>query len=86
MQRHGTGDGTPTEQVLTKLCNLTFLNLWSYPSIFRDQGDVAEGGYGKEICDLLIVFGNDVVIFSDKECEMPATGNLDRCWARAHAL
>ncbi len=50
---------TPTERLLAKLCEDTFLKLWSYPNPFRDDGD--------ELCDLLVVFGNDVLIFFDRE-------------------
>jgi hypothetical protein len=72
---------TPSEQYLTKLCNQTFLSLWSYPNIWRDQGG-ARAGKGKEICDLLVVFENHVIIFSDKSCEFPNSGNLELDWKR----
>ena len=39
-------------------------------------------GEGKELCDLLVVFGNDVIIFSDKSCEFPDTGDLRLDWQR----
>ena len=72
---------TPSERYLAKLCEQTFLSLWSYPNVFRDQGRVRNGG-GKEVCDLLVVCGRDVVIFSDKSCDFPATGNLKTDWSR----
>lgn len=75
--------GTPSERYLSKLCRQSFLSLWSYPSVFRNQGDgVAKGGDGKEVCDLLVVFGDDVLIFSDKDCAFPSSGCLDTDWAR----
>ena len=37
---------------------------------------------GKEIADLLIVFEDDIVLFSDKDCVFPSTGNLDVDWNR----
>ena len=41
-----------------------------------------EGQDGKEICDLLVVFENNIIIFSDKHCEFPNSGNLDLDWPR----
>jgi hypothetical protein len=71
---------TESEGYLRELCDRTFLSLWSYPNPFRDQsGGDADG---KEICDLLVVFENNIVIFSDKHCEFPDSGNLDLDWAR----
>ncbi|WP_426529330.1 hypothetical protein [Bradyrhizobium sp. McL0615] len=49
---------TPTERHLAKLANDTFLDLWSWPNVFKKPG--------KELCDLLVVCGDDVLIFSDK--------------------
>ncbi len=37
---------------------------------------------GKELCDLLVVFGNDVIIFSDKVCAFPNTGDIELDWNR----
>jgi SEC-C motif-containing protein len=70
-----------SEEYLNKLCNSTFLSLWSYAGIFRDQG-VSQTGIGKELCDLLIVFEDHIIIFSDKYCEFPDTGNLRLDWNR----
>ena len=72
---------TSAERYLKQLCDRTFLSLWSYPGLFRDQG-VAEQGIGKEICDLLVVFENHVIIFSDKDCQFPSTGNIKTDWDR----
>ena len=71
---------TPSEGYLQELCKRTFLSLWSYPNPHRDQG----GGNhdGKEICDLLVVFENNVIIFSDKHCQFPSSGNLHLDWSR----
>ncbi len=71
---------TPSEGYLRELCKRTFLSLWSYPNPFRDQAEGDEGG--KEICDLLVVFENNIIIFSDKHCEFPNSANLDLDWAR----
>ena len=77
---------TPSESYLRELCNRTFLSLWSYPNPYRDQA--GNGDNGKEICDLLVVFENNIVIFSDKHCKFPDSDNLDLDWARwyRHAI
>lgn len=72
---------TAAEHHLAQLCERSFLSLWSYPSVFRDQGQ-KNGGDGKEICDLLVVFENHIIIFSDKDCEFRDTGNLETEWKR----
>ena len=73
---------TQAEQYLKKLCDRSFLSLWSYPGIYRDQGKNESKGDGKEICDLLVVFGNHIIIFSDKSCEFPNSGNINLDWKR----
>lgn len=50
--------------------------------MYRDQGRQNYKGDGKEVCDLLVVFENHVIIFSDKDCEFPDTGNLEVDWQR----
>lgn len=50
---------TPTERWLADLCERSFLKLWSYPNPFKNDG--------KELCDLLAVFENNVFIFFDRE-------------------
>jgi hypothetical protein len=67
---------TPSERLLTQLCDQTFLGFWSYANTFRDQGG------GKEISDLIVVYGNHIILFSDKSCAFPATGNLPLDWSR----
>jgi hypothetical protein len=39
---------------------------------------------GKELADLLVVCGDDIVVFSDKSCAFPDTGNLSVNWSRWH--
>lgn len=72
---------TEAEQYLQRLCEHSFLKLWSYPGVYRDQG-LGQRTEGKELCDLLVVFGDDIVIFSDKQCAFPETGNLSQDWSR----
>jgi hypothetical protein len=78
VRAHGT---TPAERYLQSLCERSFLTLWSYPCVFRDQKSSGRGD-GKELCDLLVVFGDDILIFSDKSCAFPDTGNLQLDWSR----
>lgn len=67
---------TAAERHLKRLCDRTFLSLWSYPGVYRDQGG------GKEVADLLAVFGDHLVIFSDKDCAYPDTGDSHADWRR----
>jgi hypothetical protein len=73
---------TNAEAYLSRLCNETFLSLWSFPNIYRDQGRKNSKGDGKELCDLLVVFENHVIIFSDKYCIFPNSGNIQLDWSR----
>src|SRR5579862_4403682 len=72
---------TPAERYLQRLCEYSFLSLWSYPRVFRDQKTGGKGD-GKELCDLLVVFADDVLIFSDKSSAFPATGDIRLDWSR----
>lgn len=76
--RHGP---TRSERYLKKLCDQSFLSPWSYSGIYRDQ-KAASSGDGKELCDLLVVFENHILIFSDKDHVFPDTGNLEHDWCR----
>jgi hypothetical protein len=60
---------TPTERLLAELCERSFLKLWSYPNPFKDDGN--------ELCDLLVVFENEVFIFFDREADLPETPTKD---------
>ena len=55
--------------------------MWSYPGVFRDQGKI-RGGDGKEVCDLLVVFEENIIIFSDKSCAFPDSGDQQVDWSR----
>ena len=69
----GTGV-TAAERYLARLCDETFLSVWSHAGLYRNVG--------KELTDLVVVFENDVILFSDKHCGFPDTGNIDIDWAR----
>jgi hypothetical protein len=73
---------TTAERYLAKLCKRSFLAMWSYPGVFRDQGQHAHKGDGKEVCDLLVAFENHILIFSDKDCELIGGEHIQENWAR----
>ncbi len=73
---------TTAERYLAKLCKRSFLAMWSYPGVYRDQGQHAHKGDGKEVCDLLVVFEDHVLIFSDKDCELIGGEHIRENWAR----
>jgi len=52
------GTNNQSEERLYDMCLKTFLRMWCYPS--PCQAD------GTELCDVLAVFGNHVILFSDK--------------------
>jgi hypothetical protein len=72
-QAHGVTD---SERFLKRLCDRTFLSLWSHAGVFHDKA------LGQEVCDLLVIFENHILIFSDKACEFPDTGNAEVDWKR----
>ncbi len=72
---------TPSEKYLAKLADRTFLNLWSYPNFFNDRKE-GEKGTGKELCDLLVICGDDVLVFSDKSIQWPTNRDLHLAWSR----
>ncbi|HDL8215821.1 TPA: hypothetical protein PXQ72_000351, partial [Yersinia enterocolitica] len=63
-----------SERYLANLCEKTFLSLWSYPNVYTNEGKKSANGDGKELCDLLVVFGNHVIIFSDKDISFKDSG------------
>lgn len=71
---------TASERYLAALAEKSFLNLWSYPSPYRDQKTLGVGD-GKELCDLLVVCGQHIIIFSEKTIDWPS-GAPDVAWCR----
>src|SRR3569832_2440071 len=51
---------TDSERALARLARKAFLSLWSYPNVYSDKGRSGGMGDGKELADLLVVFGTDV--------------------------
>lgn len=68
------GGLTDSEKLLADLCNVSFLQLWTYPNLFSKPG--------KELCDLLVVFGNDIIVFSDKNCAYGVAEDAELNWKR----
>ncbi len=50
---------TPSEKLVFDLCRRSFLSLWSYANPQRPDG--------RELCDVLLVFGERIIVFSVKE-------------------
>jgi hypothetical protein len=69
-----SGGVNRSEQLLAQLCDKAFLPLWCYPNVFRAKA--------KELVDVLVVFGDDVILFSDKARSFPNTGDLNLDWNR----
>jgi hypothetical protein len=69
---------THRERYLAKLAEKSFLKLWSYPSLYRDEG-LSKNGVDQEFSDLTVVFGNIVVLFSDKDIAWKEHSNLNVC-------
>jgi hypothetical protein len=73
---------TASERYLHQLCERSFLSLWTYPGIYRDQGKQTATQEGKEVCDLVVVFGDHVILFSDKEDSVSESGKPQVDWKR----
>lgn len=70
------GGATDSERYLAKLARRAFLNFWSYSNPYTDEGG------GKELCDFMVVFGSDIIIFSDKHCKFPKHDDIKIAWYR----
>ena len=73
---------TDSERYLVQLAKKVFLSLWSYPNVFTDEGRCHGKGDGKELCDLLVAFGNDIILFSDKHSKFSNHENINVAWFR----
>lgn len=72
---------TESENRLLKLARRSMLSLWSIPGPFTNEG-LAASGSGKELCDLVVIFGDDVLLFSDKDCAFPKNKDINVAWSR----
>jgi hypothetical protein len=73
---------TNSERYLPRLARKAFLSLWSYSNLYMDEGRSKDKGDGKELCDLVVVFGNNVLLFSDKHCKFPSHSDIKVSWSR----
>lgn len=77
-----SGGVTKSERFLGEVCRKTFLSIWSHQNLYIDRGIGENGGHGKELCDLLVIFDNHIIIFSDKYCVFPDSGDISVDWKR----
>jgi hypothetical protein len=63
-----------SETYLARLAGRTFLGLWTYSNPYHNVG--------KELTDLIVPFGNDIIIFSDKAVEFDAAIEPRLAWQR----
>ena len=71
-----------SERILTSLCRKSFLRLWSQTNVFTDEGFKDGKGSTRELCDALVIFGNEVIVFSDKHITFQKTRELNVAWPR----
>ncbi len=65
---------SPSEEKLAALADKIFLNLWTYPNLYKSDG--------KELCDVLVVCGDDVLILSDKNIAWQKRDDFGLSWSR----
>ena len=65
---------TPSERLLASIADRSFLRLWTYPNLFKERN--------RELADLIVVFGDDVLLFSDKGGAYPDSGDEALDWSR----
>ena len=73
---HKSEGTTPTEKLLSQLCENTFLKFWSYPNPYKNDR--------KELCDLIAVFDDHVFVFFDRESRKfdNASKDISVTWKR----
>jgi hypothetical protein len=63
-----------SEAFLKTLADQTFLKLWTIPNTFYQPG--------KEMTDLVIPFGDDIIIISDKASHFNLEASIEVAWSR----
>lgn len=63
-----------SEKYLSEIAEKTFLSLWAYPNVYRQPGT--------ELADLLVVHGNNIIIFSDKDIGWSEGADTLVAWRR----
>ncbi|QIQ73199.1 hypothetical protein HBB04_03601 [Pseudomonas coronafaciens] len=64
-----SGGVTATERLLTDFCRKSFLSAWTFPNPYKDDKH--------ELCDQLVVFGEHIFIFFDRNNIIPFTSTKD---------
>lgn len=72
---------TMSEEKLIEFADNAFFGLWSYPNIYSDEGR-SKNNIGKEVCDLLVIFDKDIIIFSDKAITFNDKKDTKIAWQR----
>lgn len=65
---------TSSERILADIADRSFLSLWTYPNPYKERN--------RELADLIVVFGDDVILFSDKAGAYPDSGDPALDWSR----
>src|SRR3954468_5580667 len=78
---HRSRGSTASERLLADLGDAAFLQLWSNPNLFYEKKQGGKGD-GKELCDMLAVCGDDIIIFSDKTIKWQDDRPLEVAWPR----
>ena len=78
---HKEEGSTQGEKALAKLAGASFFGLWSYASVHRllQKGPRT---FAHEVADLLVLFGRDIIIFSEKDIQFPETNDIKVAWPR----
>ena len=63
-----------SERKLKALADKTFLHYWSHSNLFNSAGC--------ELCDLVVIFGRHVILFSDKTCAFDRLKERKVAWPR----
>ena len=72
---------TPSERMVASIATSSFFSLWCYSGLFNDEG-ISKRKQGTELCDLLVVFQNHVIIFSDKSIAYSSSKPAEIAWPR----
>jgi hypothetical protein len=73
---------TESERYLALLARESFFGLWCFPNVFTDEGKKAANADGRELCDLLVVFEDQIIVFSDKHCKFRTHTDVTVSWQR----
>lgn len=71
-----------SEEYLLQVGTKSFLSLWAYPNPYWAAHATDDFNKRKELCDLLVVFGPNILVFSDKSNAYPSTDDPNINWKR----